>query len=119
MSDPKDRFWRLREIIDAATPGPWSADEGFCKEDFAIVGADDSFVCEAPASRYDSCTIYEGNPADARFIATFDPETAREVVGLLEEALGLIDDAGPEEWTGPRQWHARLDALLDRIGGDQ
>ena len=56
---------------------------------------------------------------DARFIATFDPEAAREVVGLLEEALGLIDDAGPEEWTGPRQWHARLDALLDRIGGDQ
>lgn len=111
MTDP---FKPLKTYEDA-TPGPWNKDETHDGEEVFVTGQWDN-----PGDWDDRpivATATEGlTPGDARHIATWDPETCREVVGLLEAAY----KAGALNKLPPMGWLGRIDALLAKLGeGDQ
>lgn len=73
----------LLRLADAASPGPWTADpadDEFCISPPEGSRRHDAPVCVAPSRNYESCTIYDGNPADAAFISACDPICIRTLV---------------------------------------
>ena len=103
MTDSPDPFAPLK-TWEGATPGPWDTQ---VYSDAMGVG----HTCGQPwmLRRVAKCDV--GMPeemADARHIATWDPDTCREVVALLELAEAHLHPTFGA-------WHERLDALLTRL----
>lgn len=131
---PVDPFKALR-TYEGATPGPWGnySWSGRCNIDHAPHGGAE---CKYDYTKsfggdWERCVSAEGevslisfddwgpvlNAADARHIARWDPETCREVVGLLEDVESMTDHVGEvEQDIAFNAWRKRLDALLSRIG---
>lgn len=67
----------FRQIIDAATPGPWY-DDGR------------GFVCDSTVKAFTPNTLHGGpylRPGDCNFAATFDPPTVRRLLDAYEASL--------------------------------
>ncbi len=100
MSDPLEILRTGRD----ATPGPWTVypDAGAC---YVLSGDEHVATCGIKPDAQDA--------DDARHIATWSPETTREVVALLAEIDStlrpMVCDVAPDDWCG------RLDALLARV----
>ena len=67
---------RLREVAEAAIPRPWRWSPGDTLEPPSVRGGGFMVVAE----------IMDGNPADAEFIATFDPPMVLALLDVAEAA---------------------------------
>lgn len=70
---------RLREVAQAATPGPWRTtylDEGVVE-------------IETPDGAH--IAVADGLPADATHIATFDPPTVQRILDALDKARAEVE----------------------------
>lgn len=89
---------RLREVAEAATPGPWPLIGGgeYVADVGIVVAPDDGGV----------------TPADATFIAAWNPVTAKAVLDRLAEAEAVIANAlsEQEKWGKYSRTHAILAA---------
>jgi hypothetical protein len=112
---------RIRDIIEAATPGPWEV-RGCVVPGEAIdyCYKDGNASVRAPIANTGVCDDKRLNPkSDARFIATFDPkhvalmEAVCEAVGRC--GSGLVMDA-PHEWRTVAEAYDALQAYRKERG---
>lgn len=73
----------IRDIIEAATPGPWWTAGGVVSADNKYVTSSDPYVFQVPIDpSWDNAT----------FAATFDPEHVALMEAVCEAAAGYIED---------------------------
>lgn len=90
----------IRDIIEAATHGPWESDDNGNVFDPSV------------SPMHDDPRMAMSSVVDARFIATFDPEH----VALMEAVVEALARAGANYWRigdECRAWHSDVDAVAD------
>ena len=101
MSDPLD----VLRTYEKATPGPWLTDGNSPNGGYDVMASQPEGWDRMVA------TCDRVGSADAHHIATWDPETCREVVEILQRfRAAVVGEVGPRN---PNVM--RLDALLVRI----
>jgi hypothetical protein len=103
---------RLREVVDAAIPGPWRWSPGDTLEPPSVRGGRYMVVAE----------ILDGDASDAEFIGTFDPPTVTALLDVAEAARAhrhhVTDEwervnAGPVEPEPWDRWEAERERLIE------
>src|SRR5688572_1665358 len=90
MTSPAERIRKLREIADAATPGPWTVSDiqgvSVWAQSGQIMPAEIRVRSYNPAIHleYMRKDVYR---ADAAFISAFNPETAKALLDVATAAL--------------------------------
>lgn len=93
----------LEKLCNAATPGPWEADEGLSSDEWIIFAIAPKALTELVGTRY-TASVY--NKADAAFIAAARSALPalvrqwRKVLPLVEAALDGIDRTETENGSG-------------------
>lgn len=107
MSERSAELARLREVAEAATVGPWSA-EPVGSEGHHVFGPEGSRAPMRGRARVAACTWqdWEEAQADATYIATFDPPTILALLDRAEVALPDVETVAAavhEAWMGTKR----------------
>ena len=101
-----DRLQELQQVAEAATPGPWHYEYD------PMENRQQHFIV-TPVGR--AVVPFHSETADARFIATFNPETVLKLLAVVRAAANR-NPLGEDQFEKMRAAQKVLDAALAALG---